>query len=248
MWNKLFITLLFICYVLPIHAEEIRVAAAANLRYVLAEITPSFEESTGHQLAVSYAASGTLTTQILHGAPYDVFLSASPDYIQRLIKSELTKGKLVDIAQAQLALFASHTSLLNIDEGLKSLSVALKTGRLNKVAIANPRHAPYGKTARYELEKEGIWEQIQPYLILAENASQAVQFSLASEVDAAIIPYSHLIQPQLASKGRFVKLEETLLQQAIQIRGAKEETEQFLLFMQTDKARTLLKQHGFLVE
>ncbi|MDQ7073360.1 MAG: substrate-binding domain-containing protein [Gammaproteobacteria bacterium] len=80
-------------------ANEIRVAAAANLHYVLPELASDFEKQTNTRLLISYAASGSLTTQILHGAPFDVFLSASPDYIERLENAKLTQEKAVDFAR-----------------------------------------------------------------------------------------------------------------------------------------------------
>ncbi len=240
--------LIFVCAVMQVQAADIRVAAAANLRYVLPELAAEFERQTGHQLAVSYAASGTLTTQIQHGAPFELFLSANPEYIQRLIKTQLTEGEVVDYAQAQLALFASNHSLLEVDDSLQSLKTALEQGKLNKVAIANPKHAPYGQAARSELERAGIWQQIQSHLLIAENASQVVQFSLSTSVDAGFVPYAYIIQPQLVSQGRFVKLDVRLPQQAVLVRGASDYADQFLQFMQTERARTIFIKHGFLVD
>ena len=231
---------------MQLQADEIRVAAAANLRYVLPELAEVFEQQTGHQLAISYAASGTLTTQIQHGAPFDVFLSASPNYTDRLIKAGFTEGDPVNYAQAQLVLFASNNSVLNIGEGIQSLKVALEKGKLNKIAIANPRHAPYGQAAQLELEKLGIWQQIQPHLLIAENASQAVQFSLSSSVDAGLVPLGHILQPAIVSQGEFVKLDILLQQQGVLVRGAPEIAKQLLSYLHQTKAKTILYQYGFL--
>jgi len=231
---------------MPLQANEIRVAAATNLRYVLPAIAKEFEKQTGYQLAISFAASGTLTTQIQHGAPFEVFLSADPHYVERLIKAEFTEGDPVNYAQAQLALFAAKHSPLNIDDGIVSLKIALEQGKLNKLAIANPRHAPYGQAAQKELEKLGIWQQIQPHLLVAENASQAIQFCLSSSVDAGIVAYGHVIQAVIAEKGRYIKLETTLQQQAILVRGASESAKQFINFIQQQPAKTIFLQYGFL--
>ena len=221
-------------------------AAATNLHYVLPELAKEFEEQTGHQLVISYAASGTLTTQIQHGAPFELFLSANPEYIDRLIKAGLTEGKPINYAQAQLALFAANDSSLNIEDGIQSLKQALEQGKLKKIAIANPRHAPYGKIARKVLEKAEIWEKIQTHLLIAENASQAVQFSLISSVDAALVPLGHVIQPSIASLGRFVKIEARLQQQTILMLGASEAAQQFLIYIQQQQAKALFSQYGFL--
>ncbi len=240
------IILVLLCLSLQLQANEIRVAAAANLRYVLPELASDFEKQTNTRLLISYAASGSLTTQILHGAPFDVFLSASPDYIKRLENAKLTQEKAVDFAQAQLVLFSSYDSPLTIEGGMVSLKVAIEQNKLNKIAIANPRHAPYGKAAQTELEKIGIWKKIQPYLLIAENASQAVQFSLISSVDAGIVPYGHIIQTPIATKGHFILLDETLQQQAVLLKGASVLAKQFMQYMQSQQAKSILLQYGFL--
>ena len=244
---KYLIALLLSCCVFQVQANEIRVAAAANLRYVLPELAELFQQQTGHRLAVTYAASGTLTTQIQHGAPFELFLSASPDYVQRLIKAELTEGEAINYAQAQLALFASNHSKLSVDAGLQGLKEVLFRGDLNKVAIANPRHAPYGQVAKTVLEEAGIWQLIQPHLLMAENATQAVQFTLSSTVDAGFVPYAEIIQPQLASQGRFIKLDVKLQQQAVLLNGASQQAKLFLAFIQIMDAHDIFIKHGFLV-
>ena len=247
MIRKYILALLVFCYVFQAQADEIRVAAAANLRFVLPELAQEFEQKIGDQLAITYAASGTLTTQIQHGAPFDVFLSAAPSYIQRLSNVGLTEGIAVDYAQSQLALFSSTQSTLSVDSELQGLKQALEQGALNKVAIANPRHAPYGLAAKQVLQQAGIWQQIQPYLLIAENASQAVQFSLTPSVDAGFIPYAHSIQAKITSQGRFVKLDALLQQQAVLIQGSTESAKQFLVFIQTEQAQEIFQRHGFLI-
>lgn len=239
--------LLVFCCAIQVHAGKLHIAAATNLRFVLPEIIESFEAHTAHQIAVSYAASGTLTTQIQHGAPFELFFSASPDYIQRLIDDELTQGKVFNYAQAQLALFASNNSNLLLDIELKGLKQALEAGSLNKIAIANPQHAPYGQAARTVLKKIGIWQQVQAHLLMAENASQVMQFSLSTTVDAGFVPYSFIIQPQFSSLGHFIKLNITLQQQVISLHKASKISQQFLDFIKTPEVQTIFTKHGFLV-
>lgn len=245
--NYNWLVFLFVILCSQLQAAEIRVAAASNLRYVLPELAEQFEHDTDHQLAISYGASGTLTTQIQHGAPFDVFMSANTDYIKRLIKSKLTQGNALTYAHSQLALFLPHHSSLAVEEGMQGLKVALEQNQLRKVAIANPRHAPYGQAAMRELQDLGIWQPIQPNLLLAENALQVVQFSLSTSVDAGFIPYSHIIQPKIASRGRYILLQTRLPQQAIVTRDASADAVAFLTFLQTDQAGDSLIKHGFLL-
>lgn len=244
-YSKYLLVLLLSCSLNYVQAETLHIAAASNLRFVLPELIEKFEQQTEQHISVSYAASGTLTTQIQHGAPFKLFLSAHPTYIQRLIDAKLTQGHAVNYAQAQLALFSSNDSTIQIDKDLNGLKQAIEQGVLNKVAIANPHHAPYGQAAKLILENARLWQQIQPYLLRAENASQAVQFALTPSVEAAFVPYAHIIQPQLASRGRFVKLDITLQQQAVLLKNATSISKQFMKFIQTESAQMLFIKHGF---
>ena len=246
-FNNTILGLFLFCCLSPLQASEIQIAAASNLRYVLSELITEFDQQTGHHINVSYAASGTLTTQIQHGAPFEVFLSAEPYYLQRLSEDGLSEGEFIDFAQAQIVLFASKQSSLSLDANLIGLKSALDRGELNKVAIANPKHAPYGQVAQQLLERAGIWQPIQSQLLIAENASQAIQFALTSQVDAGFVPYSYMLQPQIASKGRYIKLDITLPQQAVLIRGASAVAKQFLAFIQTESAKTIFRAQGFIV-
>jgi len=233
-----------LCCTLTAQAQHIQVAAASNLRYVLPVLIHQFEQQTGHQVSAMYAASGTITTQIQHGAPYDIFLSANPDYIARLSAEKLTYGSAIDMAQAQLALYARNDSVLVLDDDLLNLKVLIDSGKLKKVAIANPIHAPYGQAAKQVLQHAGIWQQIQPHLLTAENATQAVQFSLSSSVDVGFVPYGHVIQDQLSKRGYFIKLAPRLPQQAAALNDSPV-TLQFLQFIQTKQAQQLFEQYGF---
>lgn len=246
-FNNTILGLFLYCCISQLHATEIQIAAASNLRYALSELITEFSQQTGHHINVSYAASGTITTQIQHGAPFEVFLSADPLYIQRLSEEGFSEGELIDFAQAQMVLFASAQSTLSLDANLIGLKSALEQGKLNKVAIANPKHAPYGQVAQLLLERAGIWQQIQSQLLIAENASQAIQFALTSQVDVGFVPYSYMLQPQISSKGRYIKLDATLPQQAVLIKGASVAAKQFLVFIQTEPAKAIFRTQGFIV-
>ena len=242
------VVLLLSCCFIQVQADEVRVAAATNLRYVLPVLTQQFEQQTGHHIAISFAASGTLTTQILHDAPFEVFLSANPDYINRLVKAGKTDSKVINYAQAQLAFYAAKHSKLELDKNLHALAAAIDDGSLNKVVIANPKHAPYGQAAKSVLQKAGIWQAIQAHLLIAENASQAVQFTMSTSVDAGFVPYAHVIHPKLKTTGKFVKLDSMLPQQVVLLNGATAPAKQFINFLQTELASSILIEHGFVVE
>lgn len=229
-------------------ADDMRIAAASNLRYVLPQLTEIFEERTGKTIAITYAATGTLATQIEHGAPFDLFLSAHPEYVQHLVSQGFSQGDVVNFAQSHLALFRANHSKLATTNDLEGLKIALLQGQLNKVVIANPRHAPYGLAAKKLLIQQGLWESIQSHFLIAENASQAIQFALISQVDAGFVPYSYAFQPNIASRGHFIKMDMMLQQQAVVLSGASQTASEFLTFIQSTVAVTVLKRNGFSVE
>lgn len=243
-----FLSLIIFCWISPLQASDIQIAAASNLRYVLPALIGAFEQQTHHNVKVSYAASGTLTTQIQHGAPFDIFFSAEPVYTLRLSQDGLTEGDIIDFASAQIVIFASNKSTLDLDANLEKIVIALEKGELRKIAIANPMHAPYGQAAQKILENVEIWHKIQSHLLIAENASQALQFALSSQVDAGFVPYSYMLQPQISSQGRYIKLNERLPQQAVLLNGESVAAEQFVDFIQTEAAKAILREQGFITQ
>lgn len=126
--------------------------------------------------------------------------------------------------------------------------MALNNGSLNKVVIANPKHAPYGQAAEKALKNAGLWQAVQAHLLIAENASQAVQFTMSTSVDAGFVPYSNVIQPKLKMRGSYVRLDYLLPQQAVLLKGAEASSGQFLDFIQSQSARAILNKHGFVVK
>jgi molybdate transport system substrate-binding protein len=231
------------------HAEPITIAAASNLRFVLPELIASYSEQSKHKVNTSYAASGTLTSQIQHGAPFDIFMSANPDYISRLNgKGYIQSNTIVNYAKAQFALFKRTDSGILLSEDLHDIQNAISEGRLDKVVIANPNHAPYGKLAKTVLQQHGLWQQVQTHLLIAENASQSLQFSLSPQASIGFIPYTYVLQESIAKQGQSLKLAETLQQQAALVITAHSSAHDFLVFLSSDKAKAILTKQGFEVE
>lgn len=126
---------------------------------------------------------------------------------------------------------------------------ALEGGHITRFAIANPEHAPYGVAARQVLQAAGLWEKIQPYLVLGENVSQAAQFALSGSTQGGIIAYSLALAPQVSARGRFELIPEqwhrSLRQHMVLLKGAGETAQMFYTFMQSPPVREILKQYGF---
>lgn len=227
-------------------AETLRVAAAANLRFVLPELISEYEQSSQHKINVTYGASGNLATQIIHGAPYDVFFSANPLFIDILMQRKKHRGQRINYAHSEIVLFANKHSSIKLDNRLQGLKQAIEHNQLEKFAIANPKHAPYGKLAKNLLVEADIWQTIQPQLLLAESASQTLQFALTSNVDAAILPYPYMTHEKIKQQGRYIKLPGELSQQLIITKDASLLAEPFIKFITSKTASKIFIKHGYL--
>ncbi len=186
------------------------VAAASSLIGALDEIGRAFARDTGEQFRISFGSSGNLSRQIIQGAPFELFLSADQRYAKALGDRGLTDGGSVVYAVGRLVLFVPEGSPLRADPTLEDLSSALNNGRLKRLAMANPEHAPYGRAAREVLEHGRLWQQLQGTIIYGENVAQAAQFTVSGDVDAGIIPYSIAREPAMAGKGIYVLLPDSL--------------------------------------
>jgi molybdate transport system substrate-binding protein len=155
-------------------AQEITVAAAADLSTALPEIVAAYTKQSGQAVKLSFGASGNLTTQIQNGAPFDLFFSADESYPAQLIeKGFAEKDSLYRYAIGRLVLWVPNDVPVDVNKlGIQSLlDPAVK-----KISIANPQHAPYGRAAEAALKKLGVYDQISAKLVLGENISQAAQF------------------------------------------------------------------------
>lgn len=226
-------------------AETVHMAAAANLRYVLPLIIADYETQHEVEIAVTYAASGTLSNQIRHGAPYQVFLSADAESVKPLLDAKLTQGPAFNFADARLVLFVKHDSEIELDLQLAGLKCYLQSAPQQKIAIANPQHAPYGRAAKGYMQQHKVWQLAKPHLVQAENAGQLTQFTLTGNVALGFIPLSHALQPTIKQQGRYLTLPVVLHQQGVLTRRATVAAENFVTFLQGETARQYFLQHGF---
>lgn len=189
-----------------LRAEAVRIAAASSLRFELEPLVAAFRQQRDVDVHVNYAASGTLAQQILHGAPYEIFLSASPRHLQPLQAS----GALCDgpalLGHGRLVLFVPHHSRVPLQGNLQGLAAA----SWQRLAIADPRVAPFGLLAQQALQSAGVWHQVQTRLVYGENAAQAARFALSGAVDAALLPRQLVRDPVFARRGKWTPVAETL--------------------------------------
>ena len=175
-------------------------AAAADLNAALGDIITKFGASHDVDVSVSYGSSGTFYAQLLNEAPFDLFLSADVTYPNQLAARGLTLPQSeFTYAIGRLVLWAPSSSPLDLErDGLQ----ALTTASIAHVAVANPEHAPYGRAAVAAMRAAGVYERVQPKLVLGENVAQALQFVQSGAADAGIVALSLTLAPNMKDKGR----------------------------------------------
>src|SRR5436190_16906883 len=230
-------------------AQEIAVAAAADLRPAMEEIVTKFQKAQpGTAVKVTYGSSGNFFQQIQNGAPFDLFFSANEDYPKRLESAGLiVPGSYHQYARGKIVLLVSSGSKLDINQGLKLLLDA----NVKKIAIADPSHAPYGQAAVAALKTEKIYDQVSAKLVTGENISQAASFVLSGAADVGIIALSLALSPLAKSQVRYAEIPADLyppIQQAcVVIKSSKivEQARQFQTFIQSAESSKLFERYGF---
>ncbi len=185
---------------LPAQNKPLRIAAAADLQPVLPALISNFETTTRTKVEVSYASSATLATQILNGAPYDLFLAANRAFPQKIVDAKLAlESQPTTYARGALVLWARRGVLPD-----PLTMQALTDASIHRVAVANPVHAPYGTVAMAAMQSLGLTAALKPKLVFAENVAQAAQFAQSGNADCALISKSIAITPPMQQAGRFV--------------------------------------------
>lgn len=229
-------------------AEKITVAAAADLKFAMDEIVAEFRKTSDmDEVEVIYGSSGKFHTQIQHNAPYDLYFSADIAYPQELAKKGLAASDVVPYAVGRIVLWSA-----NMDASKMTLN-NLTDASVTRIAIANPKHAPYGKRAEEALRATGLWGTVEPKLVYGENISHAAQFVQTGNAQVGIIALSLALNPELAGKGGYFLIPDNLhepLEQGFIItkQGAdKKLAKRFADYMSTPPARAVMTRYGFVL-
>nr|MCV4209838.1 molybdate ABC transporter substrate-binding protein [Roseomonas sp. SXEYE001] len=232
-------------------AEPPVVAAAADLQFALEEVGRLFQAQTGQALRLSFGSSGNITRQIEQGSPAELFLSADEAFVFRLADAGLTRDRGELYAVGRIALLAPPGSPLRTEGGMDAIREALDAGRITRFAIANPEHAPYGRAADQALRSAGLWDRLQPSLVLGENVAQAAQFALAGGSQGGIVAYSLVLAPALRDRGAYALLPDglhaPLRQRMVLTHRATPEAERFYAYVQQSAAREVMRRYGFVL-
>jgi molybdate transport system substrate-binding protein len=218
---------------------DIYVASAANLTYAMPELIKEFKkENPGAKVKVILSSSGKLTAQIMHGAPYDIFLSANMKYPEALYKKGFAKKKPQIYAKGAIAVFSVKRKL-----SLKDLP------KLKCIAIANPKTAPYGRAAIEAFKNAGIYDKIKDKIVYAESVSAVIPYTVNS-CDAGIIAKSSIYSKNIKEIGKFYysDIPQKLynpIKQGILLLSDKKDAEKFYNFMLSKKAKEILKKYGY---
>jgi molybdate transport system substrate-binding protein len=232
-------------------ADSPNIACASDLKFAIDEIAAKFAAETGLTVRPTYGSSGNFYRQIAEGAPFELFMSADVEFISKLAGAGMTESPGELYAVGRLVLFAPNGSPLDATMGIEGLKAGLAQGLVKRFAIANPEHAPYGRAAEQALRAAGLWEAIQPKLVLGENVSQAAQFATSGSAEGGIFAYSLALSPAVSGAGHFVLLPQTLhapLNQGMAlIKGAGATARAFYDFVRQPAARAIFRKYGFLL-
>jgi molybdate transport system substrate-binding protein len=231
-------------------AQAVNVAAAADLKFAMAELAAQFEKASGAKLDVTYGSSGNFLTQIENGAPFDLFFSADSEYPKKLEAAGLAEpGTLREYAVGRIVIWTPSDNEINAAiDGWKRLLAQ----RVKKIAIANPEHAPYGRAAVAAIKKAGIYEQVKDKLIYGENISQAAEFVQSGNAQAGIVALSLALSPAMKNGNRWEIPADSYppIKQAVIVLKAsknKDASRRFLEFVGGPQGREILQRFGFSV-
>jgi len=229
-------------------AGKIAIAAAADLKFAMDEIVTAFKQAnSGEEVDVIYGSSGKFHTQIQQNAPYDLYFSADIKFPQELAKAGLAASEVKPYAFGRIVLWSTT------QDASKMTLASLTDPKIARIAIANPKHAPYGKRAEEALRSAGVWDKVEPKLVYGENIAHTAQFVQTGNAQAGIIALALAVNPELASKGGYWLIPDNLhepLEQGFiitQRAAANPLAKRFADYMGGKPARAVMVKYGFVL-
>lgn len=227
-------------------AREVRAAVAANFTAAMNELSREFEASTGKKVVASFGASGQLFAQITNGAPFDLLLGADNQYTGKLIDQGLGVASSRFIyAQGRLALWSSEAGYVDGEGKI------LKKAEFPKIAIANPKLAPYGRAAEQSLKALGLYDTLQARFVTGENIGQTQQFVASGSVPLGFVALAQVYALPEAQRGSFwivpTELYDPLDQEAVLLESARDNAaaKAFLAYLKTPEAQRIIRRYGY---
>lgn len=249
MFKKLLLVSMLLNTMLP--ADKITIFAASDLKFALDGVRDLFlQQNPKDQIEIIYGSSGKGIRQIENGAPYHLFFSADMDFVRRLYANGDVATKPKPYAIGRIVIWSRHKNFAP-ELGFENL----KASWVQKIAIANPVHAPYGEKAKQAMQKAGIYDDAQSKLVMGENISQATGFVTSGAADVGIIALSLALAPAIANSDHhtYYLIDDRLHSPLIQGYGITKTgsnlplAKKFYDFMQTENADAMMKKYGFAV-
>jgi molybdate transport system substrate-binding protein len=247
--KKIILIVLAFILVLPLSAfaGDITVAGAANVQFTLDDLKAEFTKETGIGVKTVIGSSGKLTAQVENGAPFDVFLSADMKYPTKLYKDGFSSDAPKVYAYGVLVLWTMK------DLDLSKSVNALNNATIQKIAIANPEVAPYGREAVNALKFYKLYDQLQKELVLGESIAQTNQFITTGAADIGFTAKSVVVAPNMKDKGKWVEVDtqsyKPIAQGVIVLKYAQanhsKEAREFYDFLFSSPAQEIFKKYGY---
>jgi molybdate transport system substrate-binding protein len=229
-----------------VHASEVHVAVAANFTAPMEKIAAAFERDTGHKAILSFGATGALYAQIVNGAPFEMLLSADEKTPAKLeAESRVLNGTRFTYAIGKLALWSKQPGLVDAS------GEVLRTGNFERIALADPKLAPYGAAAIETLTQLNLLEQLQPKFVIGENIAQAFQFVATENAALGFVALSQVYSDGKVSVGSAWIVPENLhapiRQDAVILANGKlnRAAKALAAYLQSEKARHIICSYGY---
>ena len=231
--------------------STLRIAAAADLEPLLPDVLAAFQKQTGIHAEASYQSSATLTEQIVHGAPFDLFMAADLSFPQHVIDAGMaTESKPLPYARGTLVLWARNG--LPLLHGRPVTLAVLHDSALQSVAIANAEHAPYGRAAQQAIASMQLTGALAPKLRVASNIAQTAQYADSGNAQVGFLSLTSARTNRLRADGTFIEVPRSaypaILQGAVVLKHGADRAaaQRFLEFLQTPPIRAMLAQKGLM--
>ncbi len=236
----------FLSLMAQAQAGDALLAVAANFTAPMQKIAQAFEQDTGHKAVLSFGATGSFYAQIKNGAPFDVLLAADDDTPLKIEKEGLSVvGSRFTYATGQLVLWSKQAGLVD-DKG-----EVLRSGKFQKLAIANPKLAPYGLAATETLTQLGLLSELQPKIVMGESIGQTYQFLVTENAQLGFVALSQVFADGKITQGSAwvvpAKLHNPIQQDAVLLNSGKNNpaAAALLTYLKSDKARAIIKSYGY---
>jgi molybdate transport system substrate-binding protein len=230
----------------PVAAEPkkpLHIAAASDLQAALPKLAERFQARSKIAITSSFLSSGVLAKQIQQGAPYDVFLSANEAFVRDLAAGGFIRPESVHAYARGSLVLAVYGQL----EGRLETLDELTRPEVKKIALANPETAPYGRAAKQALERAGLWEKLQPKIVIAESVRQALMYAQKGDAEAALVGLAIAKVPEVRTVGIDPELYDPIVQALGIVADSprQDDAQAFAEFVLSDEGQANLKEFGF---